>query len=423
MIATRLKPVNNKLIVRVDDDYLKDVQWILFELMDHALVRMDMDWRSDRTYEREGLKSGLYVIKISSPTGEVYQQVVEVNAEQIIEITLGKDDISYPWDFDIVLDPTSFNKAIVTGVGTTSLWPGIPQSSKHMGSIIRGEKALRRLWKFDNGVWRVLRELTKEEHSYYSLEVKRQPVDIKETWGLEAHFENSTGWTGTHFYIIPPGLVTFKMTSNFVLSPRSVNVDELEITTHIPRADALAQLLNNGETIAAKSLVHLEDASQLMEDKETDHAAAAIGGYYLLRADKLEYLYNWTENLANWFPEMADGAIIHAWFLLQSAQNREAVVWEFRSWLLEAVRRGVPLYSEGLRLLYEGLTQIHLFNPGDRLVSKAREKVGVFVEHMVNRSVYTTMRNYMPVENSSEWKVVDRPQQVGLAERIPVPMF
>src|SRR5205823_6015043 len=56
-------------------------------------------------------------------------------------------------------------------------------------------------------------------------------------------------------------------------------------------------------------------------------------------------------NLADWFNWLPDGAIIHAWQLLQ--QKNETTLARER--LLQAVGRGTPVYSQGLRMLIDGL--------------------------------------------------------------------
>jgi hypothetical protein len=95
----------------------------------------------------------------------------------------------------------------------------------------------------------------------------------------------------------------------------------------------------------------VNQAEQLIEAKVRDPLAAAIGGYYLLRTGDLARFHGWPANLDNWFEWLPDGAVIHAWQLLQQAKDQPAA--ELR--LIEATRRGLPIYTEGLRLLWEAL--------------------------------------------------------------------
>ncbi len=97
----------------------------------------------------------------------------------------------------------------------------------------------------------------------------------------------------------------------------------------------------------------LAEAESMLRDKRGNPIGAAIGGYYLLRVGALDRLHNWPNNLANWFKWLPDGAVIHAWQLLHEpdeAQNSQA-----RGRLLQAAERGLPVYTEGVRLLIDGL--------------------------------------------------------------------
>jgi hypothetical protein len=123
------------------------------------------------------------------------------------------------------------------------------------------------------------------------------------------------------------------------------------------RAETLLRFLVQGSlrqaTVVSETVVGGGvTAEQLLMGKLSDPAAAAVGAYYLLRVGELERLYDWARNLAAWIEWMADGPVIYAWQLLRS---RPVDLAGARSQLLEAVRRGIPTYTEGLRLLHDGL--------------------------------------------------------------------
>jgi len=91
---------------------------------------------------------------------------------------------------------------------------------------------------------------------------------------------------------------------------------------------------------------------RLLQEKLDDPGKAAIGAYFLLRAGQLGRLHDWTRNLADWVPWMPDGAVIRGWHMLRARKpNREHAL----AWLLEAEQRGLPMYEQGLRLLFDGL--------------------------------------------------------------------
>jgi hypothetical protein len=105
----------------------------------------------------------------------------------------------------------------------------------------------------------------------------------------------------------------------------------------------------------------LKQAEQLLKDKQIDSSAAAIGGYYLLLSNCFERLHDWPKNLANWFPFLPDGAVIYATQLVNNKKPRKVKIQESRNYFLLACKRGIPIYTEGLRLLIDGLTQLAFY--------------------------------------------------------------
>lgn len=119
-----------------------------------------------------------------------------------------------------------------------------------------------------------------------------------------------------------------------------------------PQAEAILGFLTSGDFEAARRVGEkwFDEAEQMLHDKVADPIAAIVAGYFLLRAGRIDRLHEWTSNLANWFPWIPDGAVICGWHM--ALTNR----WDLAEhWLTEAVHRGVPLYTQGLRLLHDGL--------------------------------------------------------------------
>jgi hypothetical protein len=84
----------------------------------------------------------------------------------------------------------------------------------------------------------------------------------------------------------------------------------------------------------------------------SDPYAAAVGGYLLLKLRRFDLLHEWPRNLAQWVQHLPDGCVLWASQLIEQHPDREQ---EIRDMLLTAVERGVPVYTEGVRLLIEGL--------------------------------------------------------------------
>jgi hypothetical protein len=108
------------------------------------------------------------------------------------------------------------------------------------------------------------------------------------------------------------------------------------------------------------------EVETLLRGNVTEPAAAAVGGYYLLRVSDLDRLHNWPANLTDRTEWMPDGLVIRAWQLIREQQDSEQPSQEAldragealdiaREDLLEAVEWGIPVYTEGLRLLIAGL--------------------------------------------------------------------
>ena len=118
-------------------------------------------------------------------------------------------------------------------------------------------------------------------------------------------------------------------------------------------AEGLLAYLDQGAIAAARRIGDevIKEAVALMEDKRENPFAAAIGGYFLLSARRVER-WTWMKNLADWFPMIPDGPVIYGVSCLrdESADNAEG-----RHYLLQAVSRGIPTYTVGLRLLFDAL--------------------------------------------------------------------
>ncbi len=185
------------------------------------------------------------------------------------------------------------------------------------------------------------------------------------------------------------------------VSPRGEDDLAVEVTTRNTQAEALLGYLRSGAIEGADLTAEplLANAESLLKGKRADPIAAAIGGYYLLNTARLERLSDWGPNLSEWFPWLADGAVINAWQHLHAGRaelsahlpagsrapqgrRRSGLLqlvidaWqklapghsypeglkdadqhfaEMRQQLLLAIDRGIPVYTEGLQLLVDGM--------------------------------------------------------------------
>lgn len=172
--------------------------------------------------------------------------------------------------------------------------------------------------------------------------------------------------SGTHsqFVAVPP---TEKMRI-YILNHKPVNNSDppfrVIVGSGSPTMQALVGFLTSGDFDSARSVGDqwLDVAETMLHDKLMDAVAAAVAGYFLLRVGEHSRLHDWTRNLADWVTWLPDGPVIRAYHLLS---QDDPDLREVRQRLLEAAGRGVPLYTQGLRMLYDGLNMMNTRARGD----------------------------------------------------------
>ena len=172
--------------------------------------------------------------------------------------------------------------------------------------------------------------------------------------GREKPFDiviNSNDWEdGPRLTIRLPG----SLASAFIALAESENDRALQVSvrTRNESADALGAYLARGNLRAASGMTTwAERAHHMLQDKVRDPNAAVVGAYLLLRLRRFALLHDWARNLANRFPDLADGCVIWAWQMIhQDGDSQEA-----ERYLRMAAERPLPVYTTGLRLLLDGL--------------------------------------------------------------------
>lgn len=114
-------------------------------------------------------------------------------------------------------------------------------------------------------------------------------------------------------------------------------------------------------------------------------------------------MHDWASNLANWFPWLPDGPVIFAWKLILEYSKIEDEIEDhyisgrIRESLLQAVARGMPVFTVGLRLLYEGLTMCsYKYKEEDEVVEEALKAVRVFLSNTDTSKETTTYLGHYP---------------------------
>jgi len=115
--------------------------------------------------------------------------------------------------------------------------------------------------------------------------------------------------------------------------------------------DLLFSYVRGGALDLARQLAPrmIERAQEILQSKVSNPVNATLAAYALLKVSNTER-QDWVRNLADWFEHLSDGAIIYGWYLIRAGKAEHA-----HKYFRIALTRGVPMYSEGVRLLRDGL--------------------------------------------------------------------
>jgi hypothetical protein len=105
----------------------------------------------------------------------------------------------------------------------------------------------------------------------------------------------------------------------------------------------------------------INDMYSSMIEKASNPFGATVGGYFLLKFGESSRIANMAQNFHLQTPWLPDSALIYAWKLMEediSDPECDQHMQQIKTILLEAVSRGVPLFTVGLRFLFERLRQI-----------------------------------------------------------------
>jgi len=130
-------------------------------------------------------------------------------------------------------------------------------------------------------------------------------------------------------------------------------------------SDRVAGYLSSGRADRAAAIA--TSAEDLLWSKMRGPLGAAIGGYALLRLGETERMHDWPDNLADWFTWLPDGAVI-AGALAARRHDAPAAAVRF----LEACRRGMPVFTEGISILVTGIRSLLQL---DELPQTARDEL------------------------------------------------
>jgi hypothetical protein len=358
------------------------------------------------------LDPGVYVLRIKPPSGEVSEDIAQIRDGEF-------------FDHQFFLDSFSPHEA--------HEWAYVTQPLKGQAAGCLSEKRYQgiwmRLWKRRHeGGW-VVDHISIPQESY---------IDHHED-GVSYTFQQQTS---DHLYALQVGgpFVPWKITAlppsytTMVLirpaaGPRGrVHPLDVIVSSENLHLQSLLTLIQEGKASASNSLVEQAGlAERFLFEKYEDPAAATIGGYFLLKVNDLSRLHNWADNLANRFEWLPDGAIIHAWQLIAQYRSETSrstrLLDQAQDRLMQAIDRGFPLYTEGLRLLREGLLFFNQYRESkDPAIEQAIERMGKYFD-VTNWTVtsisFTGVEPDMPSKESRLGTPVDKDNLVYIFD-VPI---
>jgi hypothetical protein len=236
--------------------------------------------------------------------------------------------------------------------------------------------------------------------SLLSFQEVAQIGELRES-GFSIAFNPPKQTTPYHLVLDSPGLKICVyipgMIDELIVRLGAVSAEKRSVTVRVrtmsSTADAISAYMSGGDLYSAAVMIDwAEKAVDLLRHKERNPFAAAVGAYLLLRLYRFDLLCEWTMNLADWFPEVSDGNIIWGWQQIQQ-QGNEALI---RDYFYRALNGPLPVFTEGLQLLGDGLRL--LGEDGRKGVEKLSERSGTILW----RSPFTATMHIRPSEQSSK---------------------
>ncbi|MDX0481432.1 hypothetical protein GOD90_20365 [Sinorhizobium medicae] len=235
------------------------------------------------------------------------------------------------------------------------------------------DRAWLRLWTFRKGQWSD-RPLAPEDQNRNDSAIQLDFILDEHPWCLQLGGK-SIPWM---IISLPPGgRCRVLITPNESTDPRREPL-KVVVTGFRSETETLLEFLSRDSLRAANAVAsYVPLAIQLLEGKFQDPIAAVAGAYYLLRIDKWRQIeLGWIENLDLEFPWIPDGAIIRAAVLTRGGLRDETAAKTVLERLSESLKRGVPIFAEGISLMHEaasvlrsGAKKTGFFKKVDRLAA------------------------------------------------------
>lgn len=368
--------VFNERLEQVIDEvaYLSDVSTVSVEAAGLYHVRAELPTGENvATTVRVQVDGPVPVARLVAAEGSPREDLAWAYAQQSVSKTSGVRIGSFFgvrefYDFSLSPGFYRFDEPIVTITGLFWIDPEATHPAQEVWHLAHAPLGLQEDSEQDRAIAaadpRLLKRIGLRPHFSGSC-----PVYVRRGVRLNPEATEESG-----FIVVPVGTVRGSTEVLFVRSDfdgePSVKVSALVHGVH-PEAEALLAYLGQGAFRSAKRIGAqvTEQAVKLLRGKREDPFAACIAGYFLLLAGQLDRL-DWMGNLARWFPAIPDGAVIFGSALLRNGERQTA-----RSFLLQAVERGIPVYTAGLRLLFDNLRVLAEEDSSDEQLMQALKRI------------------------------------------------
>jgi hypothetical protein len=232
------------------------------------------------------------------------------------------------------------------------VWNGQARNSKPRTYSLSEAK-----WRPDGDAYRVLRVERDEASTKYRIMVQLSTAD--------AHWFELTDETGRVFAVVLPGdRVPPKFVLEIDFEPGeharfvSVQAGLGENAGPLATASKMWERYRNVSALEAVNSVDMLTLERVLGTKVESPLAATIAALVLLRAGRLELLHGWLENLAKWFPERPDGAVLQAEQLRREEAADPNAAARIEPWTLQLLERGLPQLSETFAMAASQVDQL-----------------------------------------------------------------
>ncbi|MBK5204701.1 MAG: hypothetical protein JJD98_04615 [Polaromonas sp.] len=200
--------------------------------------------------------------------------------------------------------------------------------------------------------------------------------------------------------------------------------DAIDVTVgrRNPDNELIMSYLARGAVSEAGKLAEAWHAADLMlYEKRRDPVSAAAGAYILLKIKRLQDRKAWVDNLVEWFPYLADSAIVSAALALQRENANEA---EIRAKIQLALDRGLPIFAMGASILVETMAAVHRGKRETKRFHAAYLAAQAYARARCSRGAYFAFYGKSPAQPSwtpiygTEGDAIAGPASGGPAEAV-----